>query len=59
MNEYFSNLKLKRKRLASEEQDSLDKMSTDYCRGYNSDEREIESVAQEIYRNGEIGGHRL
>jgi hypothetical protein len=59
MNEHIFNPRLKGHRLPTEEMEKLDKINTDYCPGYNLNEREIESVVQEIYRNGEIGGHRL
>ena len=58
MNEHIFNSR-KGHRLPTEELETLDKINTDYCRGYNPNEREIEILAQEIYRNGEIGGKRL
>jgi hypothetical protein len=58
MNEHIFNSRLKRNRLPTEEMEKLDKINTDYCRGYKEDKREIEVLTQEIYRNG-IGGTRL
>jgi len=59
MNENIFNQRLERKRLPTEEIEILEKINTDYCPGYNKDRKVIESICQDIHRDGEIGGYRL
>ena len=46
-------------RLPTEEQETLEAMYTDYCRGEKANQGATKDVLDEINYYGEIGGHKL
>jgi len=58
MNEHIFNRQL-RTRLPTEEQETWEKISTDYCGGEGKPRQEMEDILYEIKSNGQIGGQRL
>jgi hypothetical protein len=46
-------------RLSTEDQETLESMYTDYCRGEKANQGATKDVLDEIEYYGEIGGHKL